>query len=143
MSEVINLGARLSSNPETKVVSHVQGANGQVNETTNGKQFYVADCLIALGAKPVKKSISIWANDKGQFDLSVAEYNKYMKDKVSEGKLVRFDDLTPYEVDGNTFTHATLLVMAGESEATILTSFVKRQSRVATPAGAGEDLGGE
>lgn len=139
MSKVRNLGARLSSNPETKVVTNAQGLNGQVNVTENGKQFYVADCLIAQGAKPIKKSVIIWADDNGRFPLSVAEYNEYMKGEVSEGRLVRFDDVTPYEVEGKTFTHVTLLVMDGESEATVISTFAKRQT--ARVAKEGEDLG--
>lgn len=146
MSEVINLGAELSSNPKTKVVAHVQGLDGRVNATETGKLFYVGKCLVINGAKPETKSVTIWANNNGQFDLSVVQYNKYMKDKVSEGRLVRFDGdngLLPYEVEGNIFDYATLLVMDGESESAMVTSFNKRQSRVRLAAPTtGEDLGG-
>lgn len=127
MNKVRILGARLSTNPDTKKVNHEQGLAGFVNATENGKLFYVVDCMVHKGIVPVRKSQLVWADDNGRFPVSVEDYNTYSRGQELQGKLVTFNDMPEYEVDGKKFTHVELLVMDGQDEATIANNWAKRQ----------------
>jgi hypothetical protein len=129
MSKVILKGARLSNNPNTGTIANAQGVNGLVNVTVNDKQFYQADALVMDGLTPIIKTTSIWADENGKFPLSVAEYNEYMKGETTEGEVVRFDDVKPYEIDGKTYTHVKLLVLKSESPVDVINAYAKRQAR--------------
>lgn len=135
MSKVILKGARLSNNPKTATIANEQGVGGLVNVTINGKLFYQADAVVLNGLTPVVKTVSIWADDNGKFKLSVAEYNEMLKGEVTSGKLVRFDDIPSYDVEGKTYTHVTLLVMDTESETDVINSYMKRQANAKATAG--------
>lgn len=127
MSKVRLLGARLSSNPETKKVAHEQGLAGVVNVTNTGKLFYVTEALILKGMTPIVKSTMVWANDNNRFALSADDYNSLIKGEISEGELERFDDVPSYDVDGKTYTHVELLVMKGQRSVDVRDSWVKGQ----------------
>ena len=133
MAKVVIKGARLSSNPETKVVGHDQGLAGKVNSTQNGKLFYVAECIVMAGMNAVKKSATIWADDNGRFALSVDEYNKLFAGETTNGELVTFDDVPSYQVENSngemkTYTHVKLLVLDGEKDIDVLNAWAKRQA---------------
>lgn len=138
MQKVTILGARLSSNPETKTVQNTQGINGIVNATVNAKQFYVVDALLMKGLTPVVKSQLVWADENGKFAVSCEDFDKYNKGKELNGQLTRFSDVPEYEVDGKKFTHVELLVMEGQDEAAIVGNFIKRQTG-STGGGNGSD----
>lgn len=127
MSKVILKGARLSNNPTTATIACAQGLNGVVNVTTNGKLFYQADALVMDGLTPIVRTTTIWANEDGKFPLSIADYNVYMKGETTEGDIVRFDDVAPYEIDGKTFTHVRLLVLKNESPVDVLNAYARRR----------------
>jgi hypothetical protein len=133
MATVILKGARLSNNPETKTIANEQGVNGLVNVTSNGKQFYQTDVTLLNGLTPVNKTHTVWADDNGKFPVSVAEYNEMYKGEKTQGKLVRFDEIPTYEVEGKEFNHVTLLVMEGESESAVIAGWIKRNERAETP----------
>lgn len=131
MGKVRIIGARLSSNPTTKVSDHEQGLNGQINETVNNKLFYVVDAMVLKGLTPVVKSQMVWADDNGRFAISAADYNEFNAGLTVDGKLVRFEGLTPYDVDGVMYDHAELLVLDGQSESDVINAFVKRNRQQA------------
>ncbi len=69
------LGARLSSNPDTGVTTHLQGVNGSVNITGTGKKFFVIDYQYMKAGLIAKKGIMVWADDNDKFITSAADYN--------------------------------------------------------------------
>lgn len=136
MSKVRILGARLSTNPETLLQEHTQGLNGMVNKTVNDKLFYVVAAQFMVGLTPVVKSQIVWADANNKFALSIPEYNEAYSGKEVEGKLVTFNDVPAYTVEGKEFTHVTLPVFEGQSEATIVSAWIKRQQSATNPLGA-------
>ncbi len=109
-------------------VAHEQGVNGLVNKTSTGKLFMVLPYLTIQGGVPVSKSRTIWADANGRFATSAEEYNSYFAGSKLEGKIVRFDDIPEYEVEGKKFTHVNLLVLEGETETSVLASFLRTQA---------------
>ena len=139
MAKVIIKTPRLSSNPNTKLVKHEQGVNGMVNTTTNGKLFFVVDCILLDGMNPVKKSTTIWADDDGKFAISATDYAVMFGDSVTEGELVTFDDVPEYAVEnskGETkkYTYVRLLVLQGEQPAKVVSAWITRNANAASAA---------
>lgn len=134
MSKVVILGSRLSNNPDTERVPNEQGVGGFVNQTVNGKLFYITDAMILKGLAPVVKSQMIWADDNGKFAISAEDYDLYNKGQVVEGKLQHFtaeDGLLPFEVadskgDMKKYDYADLLVVEGQTSAAVLKAFNAR-----------------
>lgn len=115
------IGARLSTNPDTKVVQHPQGVKGNVNITQKGKMFFVLDYRGVDGQRALTKSILVWADDNGRFDTSGDDYNEMLKtgDLDFEGyvmTLTKEDGILPYTVEGKTFDYVKRFI-ANEPEA--------------------------
>ena len=135
MSKVRLLGARLSENPATIVISHPQGVNGLVNKTGTGKLFYVVSTMAMDGMNPVVKSRMVWANDNSIFALSGDDYNSFNKGVEVEGELQRFDDVKPYKIEDRVFTHVKLLVFKGENPIDVIREWENSQANRATGNG--------
>lgn len=130
------LGARLSTNPETKVIAHADGVNGQCNVTTNGKKFYVVDYRYMQGGLFSKKAIVMWSDDNGQFPVPASEYND-SKGLEQTATLVRFgreEGVIPYEIDGKFVDNVTLLIFEDQDTLSVFNSWKKGQENRLTAA---------
>lgn len=118
--------ARLSANPETKVVAHPEGVNGQVNVTENGKKFYLYDMKVRVDRNTSKtERVMVWENEDGHFPFSAEEHDEDFAGR-QEGELELFD-VDPYEVEGNTYDYVRLIVLKGEDRDRVLRRFEKTQ----------------
>lgn len=141
MARVIIGTPRLSSNPNTGLIDHAQGINGKVNTTTNGKLFFVVDCILLDGMNPVRKSSTIWADDNGKFALSAEDYTAMFSRTETQGELVTFDSVPEYSVEDSKgvvrkYDYVRLLVLEGEDASKVVSKWIDRSANAATAAAA-------
>lgn len=114
---------RLSSNPAAKVVTSTDGINGKLNETSDGRKYYMVEC--ADGSNPFAPSrqrmIAQQVNANGEAYWpagSPSDVRKFVG-KVIEGARFVTKTVAPYAVQDRTVNTYTAIVFGHENEETV------------------------
>ena len=112
---------RLSSNPEAKVIDSDNGVNGKLNETSDGRGYYLTEFKDPTNpfGQVRTRVISQQFDSTGNpiWKAGAPNIIKQYVGKVIAGDIVTMD-VEPYQIGDRTLTRYTCVILKGENVAT-------------------------